>query len=150
MEQSTKRDARASPRSRAVARSFSPGGTSSGMSHFSRSARQQTREHRRLACDRRSHGNLIDEQQHLQPARSRRPCPSLRASARQRARSPQGRDWRAAAFASKNGAFAPETWDPDGAASLPFLHERCCRTTARKRPLKLKGSLKNSNLFSVM
>jgi hypothetical protein len=27
------------------------------------------------------------------------------------------------AFASSNGAFAPETWDPDGAASLPKLYE---------------------------
>ncbi len=28
-----------------------------------------------------------------------------------------------AAFASSNGVFAPEAWDPDGAASLPKIHE---------------------------
>jgi len=28
-----------------------------------------------------------------------------------------------AAFASSNGVFTPETWDPDGAASLPKLYE---------------------------
>jgi len=48
--------------------------------------------------------------------------------ARQRARSPKGRDGAPppshicgnAAFVSKNGASVPETWDPYGAASLPF------------------------------
>jgi hypothetical protein len=45
-------------------------------------------------------------------------------------------------FAAKPPLYPPtatassETWDPDGAASLPIFHERCCLTTARQRPLK--------------
>jgi hypothetical protein len=35
-----------------------------------------------------------------------------------------------AAFVSGNGAFAPEAWDPGGAASLPIF-TRCCCTKAR-------------------
>ena len=35
-----------------------------------------------------------------------------------------------AAFASRDGACAPEAWDPGGAASLPFF-TRCCRTHPR-------------------
>ena len=34
-----------------------------------------------------------------------------------------------AAFVSSNGVFAPEVWDPGGAASLPIF-TRCCRTKA--------------------
>jgi hypothetical protein len=45
--------------------------------------------HRRLACERYSCRNLIDEQQRPAPARPRRPCPFLRAPARQRARLPE-------------------------------------------------------------
>jgi hypothetical protein len=62
-----------------------------------------------------------------------------------RARSSQGRDGAPppsdlrgnAAFASRNGAHAPETWDPDGAASLPFFTKGAAAPTpARQRELK--------------
>ena len=78
MEQSTKRDTTASPRSRAVARSFSKVGM------------------------------------------ARRRSPIFAATP---------------PLHPRNGASAPETWDPYGAASLPFF-TRCCRTTARQRALK--------------
>ena len=32
----------------------------------------------------------------------------------------------------RNGASAPEAWDPDGAASLPIF-TRCCRTNSRAK-----------------
>lgn len=41
-----------------------------------------------------------------------------------------------AAFVSRNGAFAPEAWDPDGAASLPIF-TRCCRTRIRAAARRL-------------
>jgi hypothetical protein len=52
-----------------------------GMSHFSRSAWQQKKEHRRLACEIHSRGKLTDDQPLPAPARSGRPCPLLSSAA---------------------------------------------------------------------
>jgi hypothetical protein len=41
-----------------------------------------------------------------------------------------------AAFALSNGAFAPEAWDPDGAASLPKLYEALPRQPPLASPLR--------------
>jgi hypothetical protein len=40
-----------------------------------------------------------------------------------------------AAFALRNGVFAPETWDPDGAASLPKIYEVLTPQHARSSAL---------------
>ena len=103
------------------------------MSHFSRSVWQQRREHMRLACDRHSRGNFIDEQTTLCACATETVAPlssRFRAAARGPSKvgirlrgygvkigAPPPADFRGeAAFVSRNGAPAPETWDPDGAA----------------------------------
>ena len=103
MVESTKRDKAASPiygsERRPRGSAIVPtGGTSSRMSHFSRSAWQQRKEHRRLACEIHSRGNLIDHH----------PRPSLRASVRQRASFAKvGMARRAASLHCSHGTLLP-------------------------------------------
>ena len=42
-----------------------------------------------------------------------------------------------AAFASRNGVFAPEDWDPAGAASLPKIYELLSPQHLRANTLSL-------------
>jgi hypothetical protein len=78
----------------------------------------------RLACDRHSRGNFIDEQTTLCACATETVAPlSSRFRAAARGPSKVGIRLRGygvkigeAAFVSRNGAPAPETWDPDGAA----------------------------------
>jgi hypothetical protein len=96
-------------------------------------------------------GNLTNDHPRLAPARSRRPCSSLRASARQRARavgirlrhygvkigSPSRPIFAAKSPPSPETAtVSPEASDPCGEASLPIVHDGCCRTTGAAAPLK--------------
>jgi len=46
-------------------------------------------------------------------------------------RSPQGRARRAFGVSADAKAASPQKWDPDGAASLPFVFDGRCRAAAR-------------------
>ena len=68
-----------------------------------------------------------------------------RATARQRARSPWGRDGAQrrlrGAGESHTGAAPPQIWDPGGAASLPFIFERRCRASGVAKSWTVNGFL---------
>jgi hypothetical protein len=54
-------------------------------------------------------------------------------------RSPQGRARRAFGVSADAKAASPQKWDPDGAASLPFVFDGRCRARSRVgSPLRSK------------